>query len=62
MASINLMVKRIAGLVDTSDVNDWDNTFIQSVLKQTKDGDNTTSLTERQLDLVERIFNKHFFG
>lgn len=62
MPTINTMVKRIAGLQNTSDVNDWEDGFIASVVEQTNDGENTTSLSDRQVECVERIFNKHFSG
>lgn len=60
MASLNTMVKRIAGLADTKDVSDWENQFVKSVVEKTSNGDNTTSLTEKQIDALERLHNKHF--
>ncbi len=62
MASLNRMVKAIAGLQDTTDVSDWENEFIASVVEKTRDGDDTTPLTEKQVAIVERLFNKHFSG
>ena len=62
MASLNIMVKRVAGLQDTTDVTDWENGFIKSVVQKTNNGDNTTSLTEPQIDSLEELFNKHFSG
>lgn len=62
MASLNTMVKLCAGLVGTKDVSDWESNFLQSIVERTKSGDNTTSLTEKQIDVLERIFNKHFAG
>ena len=62
MASLNTMVKRIAGLQGTRDVKEWEDDFITSVVEQTDEGDNTSSLSERQIACVERIFNKHFSG
>ncbi len=62
MASINTMVKRLAGLADTADVTDWENQFIKSILDKTSNGYNTTSITEKQLDVIERIHDKHFVG
>lgn len=62
MTSLNTMVKRCAGLVGTKDVSDWESNFLQSIVERTKSGDNTTSLTEKQIDVLERIFNKHFAG
>lgn len=60
MASINIMVRSVAGLQDTKDVTPWENQFIKSVLEKTANGDNTTSLTEKQIDVLERLYEKHF--
>lgn len=62
MASLNTMVRAVAGLQDTTDVTDWENTFIKSVIDKTQNGDNTTSLTEKQIDVLERLYGKHFVG
>lgn len=60
MASLNTMVQRVAGLADTTDVNDFENKFIASIVEKTQNGKNTTSLTEKQIDVLERLFDKHF--
>ena len=60
MASLNTMVKKVAGLADTKDVTDWENRFVKSVVAQTHNGDNTTSLTEGQIDVLERLHDRHF--
>lgn len=60
MASLNTMVKKVAGLADTRDVSDWENQFIKSVLEKTGNGENTTSLTDKQIDVLERLHSKHF--
>jgi hypothetical protein len=60
MASLNTMVKRIAGLAGTNHVTEWESQFIESVLARTKQGDDTRPLTEKQIDVIERIFSKHF--
>lgn len=62
MASLNTMVKRVAGLQGTRDLNDWEEKFVANVVAQTRGGDDTTSLTERQITSLERIFEKHFSG
>ncbi len=54
------MVRKCAGLVDTTDVSDWENQFLKSVVEKTNDGNNTTSLTEKQIDVLSRIYGKHF--
>jgi hypothetical protein len=62
MTTLNTKVKRIAGLAGTRDVNEWEDEFIQSIVEQTGEGENTSSLTEKQIDVVERLFDKHFAG
>lgn len=62
MASLNTMVKSCSGLIDTKDVSDWENNFLTNIAERTRDGDNTTSLTERQIEILERIYKKHFAG
>lgn len=62
MTALNTMVKRVSGLTDTPDVSDWENQFIKSVVQRTANGDNTTSLTEKQIDVLERLHDKHFAG
>jgi hypothetical protein len=60
MTSLNTMVKRISGLAGTNDVSDWEDDFILSIVEQTDEGNNTTSLTEKQITVIERIFHKNF--
>lgn len=58
--SITTKVKRIAGLVGTKDVSDWEDEFIRSVLQKTRNGDDTRPLSEKQIDVIDRIFSKNF--
>lgn len=58
--SLGAMVKRLAGLVDTCDISDWENQFLKSVLAATRSGDDTRTLTDKQIDVIERIFRNHF--
>jgi hypothetical protein len=46
-------------MLGTNDLSQWEGDFIASLVDQTKNGDNTTSLTEKQITVLERIFNKH---
>lgn len=62
MASLNNMVKRCAGLIGTKDVSDYEDEFLKSIVKRTNEGDNTTRLTEKQIDVLERIYEKNFAG
>jgi hypothetical protein len=58
--SIGVMIRTIEGLVGTKDVSEWEDNFIQSILRQSRHGTHTTSLTEKQIEIIERIHNKHF--
>jgi hypothetical protein len=60
MTSIGIMIKRIKGLHGTSDLTDWENRFVGSVWEKTDAGINTVSLSEKQIEIIERIHNKHF--
>lgn len=56
------MVKRVAGLAGTKDVSDWEDQFITSIVRQTREGADTSSLTEKQVEVLERLHGKHFEG
>lgn len=60
MASLNTMVKKCEGLIDTSDVSDWENRFLKNIAEQTAHGDNTSSLSENQIGRLEEIHAKNF--
>lgn len=60
MVSITTMVKQVGGLMGTKDLTDWENLFVSNILEKTAQGDNTTSLTEKQIGVIERIYSKHF--
>ena len=49
-------------MTHNKDVTPWEDQFLQSVLEKTAQGDNTTSLTEKQIGVLERIYGKHFAG
>ncbi len=60
MASINNMVKRVSGLLGTSDLTNWEEVFVSNIVDQTDDGENTTGLSTKQVETLERIHDKHF--
>jgi hypothetical protein len=62
MTTLNTQVKRVAGMLGTKDLSDWEVSFVQSLVEKTKNGDDTRSLTEKQVTVLERIHNKHFEG
>lgn len=60
MASLNTMVRKVAGMADTKDLTAWENKFVKNIVAQTDEGNNTSSLTENQVDVLERIYDRHF--
>lgn len=62
MTSIGTMIVRIAGLHRTREVTDWENNFIRSVVDKynARDKSKAMELTEKQIEIIERIHNKHF--
>jgi len=60
MASINTMIKKCAGLVDTRDVSEWENQFLKSVLERSQQGERPSLLTSPQVEKLEQIYEKHF--
>lgn len=60
MTSIGTMIKRIAGLHGTNDVTAWEAGFISGIVSKTNNGGATTCLTEKQVEIIERIHGKHF--
>lgn len=60
MKSIGQMISQLEALVGTDDVTEWERDFIMSVCNRTDSGKNTTSLSEKQVDVVTRIYKKHF--
>lgn len=60
MPSIGAMIKQIAGLADTQDVNDRTSEFINDMVECTGNGARTSQLTEAQVTWIEDIFKRHF--
>jgi hypothetical protein len=58
--SLGTMVKQITALHDTSEITAWENSFVESLATQTRNGEDTTRLSDKQIDIVERIWRKHF--
>lgn len=62
MASLNNMVKRLAGLLGTGNLNAWEAQFVTNVLERSKQGENTSTITEEQIEVIELIFDNNFAG
>ena len=61
MKSIGQMIDQIDGLRDTNFISEWENGFITSILeKYLLHKKDTQFLTEKQVAVIERIYNKHY--
>ena len=59
IVSVQGMVKRLEGLLDTDDLSTWEQGYVKSMAKQVA---NKKDLSENQLTVLENLFNKHFAG
>ena len=57
--SLGSKIKMISGLHE-SDLSDWESEFAQNIFERTNDGDQTSGLSEKQIEAIERIWGKHF--
>lgn len=60
--SIGAMVEQVSGMLGTRDLNDWEAGFVESIVERIGDVKDTSRLSSRQVEIVERIWRKHFAG
>lgn len=59
--SIATMIEQLDGLRDTSDLNQWEQDFVTSILERyLRAKKDTRSLTGKQVEVIERIWRRHF--
>ena len=59
MVSTTTMIRRLSGLLDTRDLTEWEQQFVRSLVEKL-DAGKVTSLTERQVETLERLHGRHF--
>ncbi len=61
LVSIGTMIEQIDGLRDTTGLTEWEQGFVTSILQRyllaNKD---TQTLSGKQVEVIERIYRKHF--
>ena len=62
MKSIGQMITQLDGLSGTNEINPWENDFVTSVVEKTACGKDTTQLSDKQIDIVQRLYRRHFAG
>lgn len=60
MVSIGTMVKDLANKLETGGLSDWEQDFTTSMIEKTNGGKVTSHLTEKQVEKIEQIYQKHF--
>lgn len=54
-------ILKLSGLVDTKDLTPWQNDFIKSIVRWTKNGEkNIDVITDRQLEIIDEIHDRNF--
>lgn len=59
MISTNQMIDRLAGMLGTKDLTDWESTFVERLVER-KEAGQVTALTEKQVEVLDRLHSKHF--
>lgn len=59
--SIGTMIEQLDGLRDTKDITQWEQDFVTSILERYLTASkNTRWMSSKQVDIVDRIWRKHF--
>lgn len=58
--SLGSMVQTLDGMRDTSDLTLWENDFLHSIVERSGGGKDTTKLSDKQVETIEKIYRKHF--
>ena len=59
LVSTTTMIRRLSGMLDTRDLSEWEQQFVRSLVEKL-DAGRVTSLTDRQVETLERLHGKHF--
>lgn len=59
LVSTTTMIRRLSGMLDTRDLSEWEQQFVRSLVEKL-DAGRVTSLTDRQVEILERLHGKHF--
>lgn len=60
LVSLQTKIQQIHGLADTKDASEWETNFIKSVWAWSYEGKFTTGISDKQIAVIERIWEKHF--
>lgn len=57
--SIIVKAAQICGLLGTKDLSEWETTFCKSI-NELLESNNTTVLSDKQVEKIDQIWGKHF--
>lgn len=61
LVSLGTQIEQLDGLRDTDDLNQWEQAFVTSILERyLLAGRDTRMLRSKQVEVIERIWGKHF--
>lgn len=61
LVSLGTQIEQLDGLRDTKDLSAWENGFVTSILERyLVAGRDTRMLTSKQVECVDKIWDKHF--
>lgn len=61
LVSLGTKIEQLDGLRDTNDLTQWEQGFVTSILERyLVAGRDTRMLSSKQVDVIERIWGKHF--
>jgi hypothetical protein len=60
MKSIGAQIEQLYALVGGEDLTKWEEEFIESINMWSKQGTHTSGLSEKQVEIITRIYRKHF--
>lgn len=59
MVSTTAMVRRLSGMLGTDDLSSWEQQFVESLVERL-DAGRITSLSDKQIVILERLHGRHF--
>lgn len=63
MISVGKMIEQLEELLGTKDLTDWETKFVKGITERyNSNGKRTVNFSIGQLEMVERIWEKHFAG
>lgn len=61
MKSIGQKLERISALLGTGDLSDWEADFVKNVYeKYRRAGNKTTQFSDKQVEVIDSIFDDHY--